>query len=191
MIRFAASFVSMVAFATTPAVFAAETIQRNQPYVAVLGVAQDGGFPQAGCRKPCCRVAWRKSELQRHVSCLAIIDPQRQQRWLIDATPDFPRQLRSGSAIAHGIRTRLKWDSADACPHRTLQRINPSGPRSSGCERSFHLRDAKDEAFLGNEWALGPVGETAADKGPQDCCGTKCSVKRSNHGCSLYGAASR
>lgn len=74
-------------------VVAAET-PSNAPYVAVLGVAQDGGFPQAGCRKPCCRSAWSDEAVRRNVASVAIVDPESRQRWIIDATPDFPRQLR-------------------------------------------------------------------------------------------------
>ena len=64
------------------------------PFVVVLGIAQDAGFPQAGCRNDCCAVAWRDASKRKHVSCLGIVDPQTHQRWLIEATPDFPEQLR-------------------------------------------------------------------------------------------------
>ncbi len=64
------------------------------PFIVVLGIAQDAGFPQAGCRNDCCAVAWRDGSKRKHVSCLGIVDPQTHQRWLIDATPDFPEQLR-------------------------------------------------------------------------------------------------
>lgn len=66
----------------------------NGPFVVVLGVAQDGGFPQAGCHGACCAPAWRDPTVRRHVSCLGIVDPASHQRWIIDATPDFPDQLR-------------------------------------------------------------------------------------------------
>jgi pyrroloquinoline quinone biosynthesis protein B len=65
------------------------------PYVLVLGIAQDGGYPQAGCNRPDCVAAWRDPKLRRRVASLAIIDPQSHQRWIIDATPDFPSQLRT------------------------------------------------------------------------------------------------
>lgn len=66
------------------------TLVRERPYVIVLGIAQDGGRPQAGCRRKCCA----PSQPDRHPACLAIVDPQRGQRWLIDATPALPVQLR-------------------------------------------------------------------------------------------------
>src|SRR3954469_24190176 len=70
------------------------------PYAIVLGIAQDGGYPQAGCNRPDCIAAWRNPKLRQRVASLAIIDPQSHQRWIIDATPDFPSQLRTLNEIA-------------------------------------------------------------------------------------------
>jgi pyrroloquinoline quinone biosynthesis protein B len=69
-------------------------VDREAPYLVVLGVAQDGGYPQAGCRKDCCAPAWRDPARRRHVASLAIVDPGSGQRWLLDATPDFREQLK-------------------------------------------------------------------------------------------------
>jgi len=74
----------------------------DAPYTLVLGIAQDGGYPQAGCNRPDCIAAWRDPKLRQRVSSLAIIDPQSHQRWIIDATPDFPSQLRSVDEAAPG-----------------------------------------------------------------------------------------
>jgi pyrroloquinoline quinone biosynthesis protein B len=70
------------------------------PYTIVLGIAQDGGYPQAGCNREDCVAAWNDPALRRRVSSLAIVDPVSGQRWLIDATPDFPSQLRTLDEIA-------------------------------------------------------------------------------------------
>jgi pyrroloquinoline quinone biosynthesis protein B len=67
----------------------------TNPYTLVLGITQDGGYPQAGCDRPDCLSAWRDPELRQRVASLAIVDPQSHQRWIIDATPDFPSQLAS------------------------------------------------------------------------------------------------
>ncbi|MEA2238843.1 MAG: pyrroloquinoline quinone biosynthesis protein [Thermoanaerobaculia bacterium] len=67
----------------------------TSPYALVLGVAQDGGYPQAGCNRADCIAAWRDPRLRQRVASLAIVDPQSRQRWIIDATPDFGAQLRS------------------------------------------------------------------------------------------------
>lgn len=63
-------------------------------FIVVLGVAQDAGYPQAGCKKDCCAALWRDHTRRKHVSSLAIVDPQTHERWIIDATPDFRDQLR-------------------------------------------------------------------------------------------------
>jgi pyrroloquinoline quinone biosynthesis protein B len=58
--------------------------------VIVLGIAQDGGIPQAGTKE---HKGWDDDDFKRHVVCLAVIDPVTSQRWMIDCTPDFPEQL--------------------------------------------------------------------------------------------------
>lgn len=68
--------------------------QTNGPYLIVLGVAQDGGLPHAGCDKSCCRDAWTDPLLKKMVSCLGIVDPVSNEIWMVDATPDFPKQYR-------------------------------------------------------------------------------------------------
>ena len=70
------------------------------PYAMVLGVAQDGGYPQAGCNRDDCVEAWGDLSKRHRVASLAIVDPATNQRWIIDATPDFPSQLRSLDAVA-------------------------------------------------------------------------------------------
>jgi pyrroloquinoline quinone biosynthesis protein B len=70
------------------------------PYTIVLGVAQDGGYPQAGCNRPDCVAAAHDPKLQQRVASLAIVDPVSRQRWIIDATPDFGSQLRTLDDVA-------------------------------------------------------------------------------------------
>ncbi len=65
------------------------------PYAVVLGVAQDGGAPQAGCERECCASRWGDPKAKLRVACLGIVDPVSGARWMIDATPDFPEQLHS------------------------------------------------------------------------------------------------
>ena len=66
----------------------------DQPFIYVLGVAQDGGYPQAGCLKKCCFGPKNKPELRRWVSSIAIIDNTNNRCWIFDATPDFREQLQ-------------------------------------------------------------------------------------------------
>lgn len=72
----------------------------REPYAVVLGIAQDGGAPQAGCNGPCCAPRWHDPTRREHVACLAIVDPRSGERWLIDATPDFGEQLHRLDEIA-------------------------------------------------------------------------------------------
>ncbi len=67
----------------------------ERPYVLVLGIAQDGGVPQAGCRRRCCT-----SGRHEDVSSLALVDPAAARWWLFDATPDFRAQLARVAAVA-------------------------------------------------------------------------------------------
>lgn len=56
----------------------------------VLGIAQDGGAPQAGRFDD---PRWDDTARSRLVTCLGLFDPRSGRRWMIDATPDFRRQL--------------------------------------------------------------------------------------------------
>ncbi len=68
-------------------------VQSSVPHVIVLGISQDGGAPHAGCVKSCCNDKWNTPNNRIPVSSLGIIDPVTNQAWLIDATPDFPKQV--------------------------------------------------------------------------------------------------
>jgi pyrroloquinoline quinone biosynthesis protein B len=61
----------------------------------LLGTAQDGGVPQAGCTCTHCREARADPALRRSAACLALVDRAAGQSWLIDATPDYREQLHA------------------------------------------------------------------------------------------------
>jgi pyrroloquinoline quinone biosynthesis protein B len=65
----------------------------QKPFVLVLGVTQDGGFPHMGCTRECCATALRDSVKQMVVS-LAVADPTLKKWWLFEATPDITAQLQ-------------------------------------------------------------------------------------------------
>ena len=71
------------------AVFAEE----RAPYIYILGVAQDAGFPQAGCYKPHCMPGWNDPENKINVTSLGLIDPTSKKKYIFEATPNFPEQL--------------------------------------------------------------------------------------------------
>ncbi len=93
--------IALIALATACAAPGGDEMSRVPgPYAVVLGVAQDGGAPHAGCRRECCRRRWGDPALRRHASCLALVDPRTGRRWMIDATPDFREQLHALDRIA-------------------------------------------------------------------------------------------
>jgi pyrroloquinoline quinone biosynthesis protein B len=63
------------------------------PYLVILGIAQDAGYPQAGCVEPHCMKYWSGKEESRFTVSLGLIDPISKERWLFEATPDFKEQL--------------------------------------------------------------------------------------------------
>jgi pyrroloquinoline quinone biosynthesis protein B len=69
----------------------------------LLGNAQDAGLPQAGCDCANCSAAWADPALRRSACALAVLDPAAGQAWLIDATPDLPRQLHYMRKAADGL----------------------------------------------------------------------------------------
>lgn len=85
-------------------------------HLVVLGVAQDGGWPHSGCTRLCCSWSDCSHELKGAacsctndaphssaiapsntqdglVSCVGVVDAEG-GCYLLDATPDFPKQLR-------------------------------------------------------------------------------------------------
>ena len=73
------------------------------PYAVVLGIAQDGGVPHAGCRQPLCVEARTDPAKRRRVASLGLVDPAAGRRFLVDATPDFADQIESLGGRPDGI----------------------------------------------------------------------------------------
>jgi len=64
-------------------------------YALVLGSVQDAGFPQVGCYTDRCNEgrALQASGHGRFVSSLALVEPEAERFYLVDATPDITRQI--------------------------------------------------------------------------------------------------
>ncbi|HET9766238.1 MAG TPA: MBL fold metallo-hydrolase, partial [Thermoanaerobaculia bacterium] len=86
---------------TAPPATAPPTTQAA-PFAVVLGVAQDGGYPQAGTKES---AAWDDPAQRRLIASLGIVDPQSGERWLVDCTPDFPQQLHRLDRLAPAAGT--------------------------------------------------------------------------------------
>jgi pyrroloquinoline quinone biosynthesis protein B len=63
------------------------------PALVVLGTAQDGGLPHAGCSCERCTRARDEPGRARRVASVAVVAGE--QAWLFDATPDLPDQLEA------------------------------------------------------------------------------------------------
>ncbi len=60
----------------------------------VLGNVQDAGSPHIACIKECCRELFQNPDDTRKVVSLGVIDPENNRKYLFDATPDMPEQLK-------------------------------------------------------------------------------------------------
>ena len=67
---------------------------QTQPYILILGNAQDAGYPQIACQKECCQRVYKNPTYKRLVSSIAIVDPISNESWIFDATPDFTQQTK-------------------------------------------------------------------------------------------------
>jgi pyrroloquinoline quinone biosynthesis protein B len=63
------------------------------PYLYVLGVAQDAGYPQTGCYEKHCMPGWQDVHKRQGPVSLALIDPASNKKYLFEATPNLPAQL--------------------------------------------------------------------------------------------------
>ena len=93
-IRFQIFIATLISLWTVTAL--AETGTANKecsPYLFVLGVAQDAGYPQTSCYQPHCMRAWQDPSLKRLTSSIAVVDSKHGTKYLFDATPDMREQL--------------------------------------------------------------------------------------------------
>lgn len=113
----------------------------HDPFVVVLGITQDAGYPHVGCKKKCCAELWKDISKKRMVSCLAVVDPETNERWIFDATPDFPSQLHLLHEI-HPIETSSPEKNTTAA----------HGPGISGVFLSHaHIGHYTGLVYLGRE----------------------------------------
>jgi pyrroloquinoline quinone biosynthesis protein B len=73
-------------------------VVEGAPYLVVLGVAQDGGIPQAGVES---HPGWQDPAWRRRIVSLGLIDPRAPggARYLFEATPDLREQLHRLSQL--------------------------------------------------------------------------------------------
>ena len=80
----------------------------NDPYIYILGVVQDAGFPQTGCYEVHCLPAWENTDLRRGATSIALVDPRNNRKFMFEATPHFPQQFYSLQIEAPDSRYNLE-----------------------------------------------------------------------------------
>jgi pyrroloquinoline quinone biosynthesis protein B len=80
---------------------------RNDSYIRILGIAQDGGNQHAGCKKKCCKDSWQYDSLRKYVVSLALVDSSAKKWWLFEATPDIKFQLQDFKVLTNGFYNYL------------------------------------------------------------------------------------
>jgi len=106
MAKLAGALLALVAGCTRPR-------DAGEPYILVLGTAQDGGLPHAACTCPRCDAARHDPSRRRDVASIAIIVPSTGRRFLIDATPDLRAQLDRLPAVGARPRGRVDRSPVD------------------------------------------------------------------------------
>lgn len=85
----------------------ANTVSGTSPVLIVLGVAQDAGYPQAGCEAAHCQRGWADRNAEQLPVALGVVDAARGQTLLFEATPALPRQLHNLQSVGWGVRAPL------------------------------------------------------------------------------------
>ena len=67
-------------------------INKEIPYITVLGTVQDGGLPHIGCQKLCCTRPSEELKQRLQVTALAVTQPKINSTLLFEATPDIISQ---------------------------------------------------------------------------------------------------
>lgn len=71
-----------------------EVLSQEQPTLIILGNVQDGGSPHIGCEKKCCKELFKNPDKNRMVVSIGLVDHIEKKSWIIEATPDYPRQAK-------------------------------------------------------------------------------------------------
>jgi pyrroloquinoline quinone biosynthesis protein B len=66
----------------------------NKSSIFILGTIQDAGSPHIACTKDCCKDLFDNPDKSRKVVSLGIYDASTKKRYLFEATPDMPSQLK-------------------------------------------------------------------------------------------------
>ena len=77
--------------------------QNNSSTLVILGIAQDGGSPQIGCNKSCCKTLW-ENNLFENVTSIGLVDNFENRFFLVDASPDIAKQYHMLKSLSSSPR---------------------------------------------------------------------------------------
>lgn len=108
---------------TAPIVAKTKAIRHGSPEIelVVLGTVQDAGAPQIACQKECCKNRFDAPDPSLQVVSLGLIDHTNQERYVFEATPDFPKQIKAAASYGrfwYGVQAR--WYLSNPYPYRAL-----------------------------------------------------------------------
>ncbi|MCC6463434.1 MAG: MBL fold metallo-hydrolase [Saprospiraceae bacterium] len=72
----------------------------DECFLLVLGVAQDGAYPHAGCQRSCCQQVFAGRQTPKLPACIGLVDRRAGKVFLLEATPAFAEQWRRLQAAA-------------------------------------------------------------------------------------------
>ena len=88
--------------------FSGAVVAQGNPFLTVLGVVQDAGYPQAGCYREHCMPGWEDPSLRRGATSLAVVDPSAKAKYLFEASTSMPEQLYQLSLVAPDTEFQLR-----------------------------------------------------------------------------------
>ena len=68
--------------------------------LVILGVAQDAGYPQAGCYRPHCLPGWQDKNKRLGATSIAVVNLKGRSKLLFEATPHLPDQMYELEQVA-------------------------------------------------------------------------------------------
>jgi len=69
-------------------------ITKGKSSIVILGTIQDAGSPHIACTKDCCKSLFDDPDITRQVISLGVYDASTKNKYIFEATPDLPQQLK-------------------------------------------------------------------------------------------------
>jgi pyrroloquinoline quinone biosynthesis protein B len=73
---------------------------KDDCFLIILGITQDGGYPHAGCQRECCRLVFSGKQKPKLPVSLGLVDRRAGKIFMLEASPAFAEQWRRLQEIA-------------------------------------------------------------------------------------------